>query len=147
MVGISPRLLSRITGSMYHFRFAAVTCSPCTRRIRTACVQLHCTCALHLPVPVQCTVIEYVFALAIRHVDPGRHDFGLNLKFSGKAKQVLGYTRRRPGRTADGGPGAERAGGGTWEFTDRAVRLIEDYKVSVSQFLPVDAVVTERVLF
>lgn len=48
------------------------------------------------------------------YFEPGRFNLGLNIKFSGKNLQVPGYTRK--------------LGDGPWEFTDRAIQLIAEYK-------------------
>lgn len=47
--------------------------------------------------------------------DGKKHNIGLSLKFEGKGLKVLGYSRK-----------LERG----WEFSDVAMRLIEEYKVS-----------------
>eukprot|EP01113_Clastostelium_recurvatum_P022706 TRINITY_DN2717_c0_g1_i2.p1 TRINITY_DN2717_c0_g1~~TRINITY_DN2717_c0_g1_i2.p1 ORF type:complete len:1752 (+),score=474.29 TRINITY_DN2717_c0_g1_i2:141-5396(+) len=46
--------------------------------------------------------------------EPGRINLGLNMKFSGKGLQVPGYSRKM------------ETGG--WEFTERAIAIIEEYK-------------------
>lgn len=48
------------------------------------------------------------------YFEPGRFNLGLNIKFSGKNLQVPGYTRK--------------LGDGPWEFSERAIQLIADYK-------------------
>jgi hypothetical protein len=49
------------------------------------------------------------------YFEPGRFNLGLNIKFSGKNLQVPGYTRK----LGEGAP---------WEFSERAIQLIADYK-------------------
>eukprot|EP01124_Arcella_intermedia_P026187 TRINITY_DN4857_c0_g2_i7.p1 TRINITY_DN4857_c0_g2~~TRINITY_DN4857_c0_g2_i7.p1 ORF type:complete len:1567 (-),score=298.85 TRINITY_DN4857_c0_g2_i7:43-4743(-) len=51
--------------------------------------------------------------------EPGHHNFGLNIKFSGRNQQVLGYTRRRQLSDNSYGP---------WEYSESAVNLIQRYK-------------------
>lgn len=48
------------------------------------------------------------------YFEPGRFNLGLNIKFSGKNLQVPGYTRK--------------IGDNPWEFSERAIQLIADYK-------------------
>ena len=53
-------------------------------------------------------------------LDHDRVNLGLNLKFEGKKLKVLGYTRRN-----------EQG----WEFSDKAVALIQDYKQKFPSFI------------
>jgi hypothetical protein len=64
-------------------------------------------------------------------VEPGRVDIGLNIKFSSRALQVLGYTRRIDRQ--DGERNTQY-----WELSDRAIALVVAYQQSfprVFQFL------------
>jgi len=57
--------------------------------------------------------------------EPGHHNFGLNIKFSGRNQQVLGYTRRR--QMNEGVYGA-------WEYSELAIEVLEQYKKSFPKF-------------
>eukprot|EP01103_Thecamoeba_quadrilineata_P015656 TRINITY_DN5010_c0_g5_i2.p1 TRINITY_DN5010_c0_g5~~TRINITY_DN5010_c0_g5_i2.p1 ORF type:complete len:1677 (+),score=317.46 TRINITY_DN5010_c0_g5_i2:59-5089(+) len=65
------------------------------------------------------------------YVEPGRKNLGLNIKFTGKNQQVIGYTRKEDSSKAnDHFP--QQAGfqrqQDPWEFSSKAVELISDYK-------------------
>lgn len=83
----------------------------------------------YYPAPVVCKVVG-MSALCLSKltssftvvVDDDRVNLGLNLKFEGKKMKVLGYSRRN------------QMG---WEYSDKAVALLQDYKRQFPQFIEV----------
>jgi hypothetical protein len=54
--------------------------------------------------------------------EPGRHNVGLNMKFSTKSQQVMGYTRKiEKSFGNNNGPRPQ------WEFSEKAVEVIGEY--------------------
>ncbi len=59
--------------------------------------------------------------------EPGRLNVGLNMKFSGRNEQVLGYSRKveREDSFNNNNGNHQRA---QWEFSDKAIALLIEYK-------------------
>ena len=53
--------------------------------------------------------------------DGQKSNLGLSLKFEAKSLKVIGYSRKN---------------GRFWEFSDKAIELIQEYKVSFIKSLP-----------
>lgn len=53
--------------------------------------------------------------------DEQKNNLGLSIKFEAKALKVIDYSRKE---------------GRTWEYSEKAIQLIREYKVCLTQFLP-----------
>lgn len=60
------------------------------------------------------TLSKITSSVIIEHGGP-RINIGLNLKFEAKGQKVIGYTRK---------------GDGGWEYSEKAIELIQEYKVT-----------------
>jgi len=60
---------------------------------------------------------------------PGKLNVGLSIKFSGKAQQVLGYSRSvpKPQKSNQNNYYNNRGPQNQWEFSDKAIKLIGEY--------------------
>lgn len=61
------------------------------------------------------TLSKISSSLMITGLNDQRTNAGLNLKFEARSQKVLGYTRK-----TDAG----------WEYSDKAIALVSEYKVS-----------------